>query len=409
MLPSVETATARTTIPPTAVVAWQFISLGASNAVAVATLYWSQVIAAPVAQDFPDCAALVSLLPFATLLGYAAGVAATAFAPTVISRVPLRSHLLLLSTTLLACGLAPSLPWLILFSFAAGIGAACAQRLLASAAVLAGPDRAGAAIGATIAAALLGVLCVRLAGGGLAQWLGWRTVLIGAAGTVAVTVFAGRLPTERLSSPAAVIPLAVWRLPKLWHAALQQASLFAAYNAGWMTFLIELPTEQRSPVVVVGGAAGLLAATMSGRVVDRLRRLDVAAVGAAAVAGAACLLLPLAYGMPQDTARRVLLLAGMALLDAGLQAALVANQTRVQALVPGARSRLAALLTVCGAAGGGLGASAAYWSWHRYGWTAAVAVFATAAVIGLACSCPATWRRRAGLNDSEQEFCPLMT
>jgi hypothetical protein len=51
--------------------------------------------------------------------------------------------------------------------------------------------------------------------------------------------------------------------------------------------------------------------------------------------------------------------AGMGLLDAGTQVALVANQTRAQALAssPAMRGRLAAIVTTIGFVGGALGSA----------------------------------------------------
>ena len=120
---------------------------------------------------------------------------------------------------------------------------------------------------------------------------------------------------------------------------------------------------------------------------------DIPRAGAAAMVLAAAVLLPAAY-LATGAGRVLLLMAGMALVDAGLQLALVANQARVQALLPAARSRLAALLTVCGAAGGALGAGAGYALWRHAGWAPAIGLAAAAGAVGLACSLLRAERRR---------------
>ena len=388
--------TANNQVPLPTARGWHFASLATANAAAVAALYWNQAIATSIADEFPDSAGFVSLIPFATLAGYAAGVGTIAFVPSALGRVSMRLHLALLAAALFACSLAPNLPLTVMSSVLVGAGSAVAQRLLAAAGRLAGPNRAGAAIGMMIAAALVAVLGVRLAGDVLAKLMGWRTVLMLAGACVAMPVLFGRITIPAPETSITVLSRAVRHSPVLWRAALQQAGLFAAYSAGWMTLLIELPAQQRVPVIIGGGIAGLLAAMLSGRLTDRFGHDDVAGVGATAVMAAASLLLPAAYATSQAATRGLLLLAGMMLLDAGLQAALVANQARVQALLPAARTRLAALVTVCGALGGALGAGTAYWLWHRFGWGAAISVAVVAGALGFACSCPLPGRSTIG-------------
>ena len=359
------------------------------------------------AADLHGTPAMRALLPTAPLAGYGAGVALIAFVPGIALRLSLPQHLCLLAAALLAAGAAPDLAVAAAAGFVAGIGAAASQRVLASAARRAGPARAGTAIGATVCAALLAVLLVRLAGDTLAAIIGWRNVFFAAAGWVGVSAAAvaalehasGATPPtaglEMADADGETIGLtALWRQAAVFRrATLQQAALFAAYNAAWMTVLMDVPAAQRAPVVILGGGAGVAAALAGGRIVDGLGRRDLgrrdlARTGAAAILLAACVLLPAAYGVAGNSAtwRVLCLVPGMALVDAGLQLALVANQTRVQALLPAARSRLAAALTVCGAGGGALGAGASYWLWQHAGWPPAIALVAIAGALGLACS-----------------------
>jgi len=370
----------------------QYVSLAAANAACVASLYWNQALVQSMAAAFPASAPLLSLIPMLTLAGYASGVAVIAFAPAAGGKLSTGRLLTLLVVALLAAGAAPNVPILAVVSFVIGFGAAAAQRLIANAARLGGPDRAGIAIGVVLGAALLAILGVRLAGDTLAHLIGWRAVFYAAAACVGVSglvgVAAGATHEPSFPAPSVADPMrALWRGSPLFRwATFQQMALFAAYNAAWMIALIEVPARERSLVVIGGCGAGLVAALGAGRLVDRLRQRDVPRVGAVAVLVAAALLLPVAYSAAPGVYRVALLLPGMALLDGGLQFALVANQARVQALMPTSRSRLAATLTVAGSFGGGIGAGASFWLWQRAGWPAALAVAAVAGLCGLACS-----------------------
>jgi len=62
------------------------------------------------------------------------------------------------------------------------------------------------------------------------------------------------------------------------------------------------------------------------------------------------------------------LVAGVILLDVGVQAGHVANQTRIYGLVPEARSRLNTFYMVCYFIGGSAGSFLGAYSWRLAGW-----------------------------------------
>ncbi len=370
---------------------FRFGALLGANAASVMALYWNQALVNDLAATFPEAGCL-SLVSAMTLAGYAAGVGLIAFGPAALGRLSIDCHLGFLALALASAGSAPNVPTLAMISFFVGCGASAAPRLLARAAHLVKPAVAGTAIGQVICGSLIAVLGVRLLGEDLARILGWRSIFFTAS---AIVAFLGLLTfgTRATRDPPALTAAApgtvrtLWRLyPLLRRVAAQQAALFAAFNASWMTVLVELPAQER-PLVVIGGCcAGLIAALAAGRSSDRFGQHGVAKAGAAAILVAAGLLLPVAYSIASGVSRTLLLVAGMALVDAGLQVALVANQTRVQAIEPLARTQLAATLTVCGALGGAIGAGAGYWLWQVFGWPAAIGFAASAGYAGFFCS-----------------------
>ncbi len=359
--------------------------LSVANAVAVGSLYLNQALLQSAAAGLPRSGWL-ALVPLATLAGYAVGVGVIAFAPPS-GRVSISCHLALLALALLAAAGAPNAPVLAVASLGVGLGAAVAQRLLAAAAALAGPAAAGRSIGRLIACALAAVLLVKLLGAGLAVWVGWRWVFAAASACAAAAGLALRAQAASSPAPLAITAWDLWCSSSLLRRiAVQQAALFGAFQAAWLLVLTTLPADQRSLAVIGGGCAGLLAAVRAGWQSDRGDRAGVALTGSVVILAASAVILPLAYGMALEPARLVLLLVGMAGIDAGLQVALVANQARAQAIRPDLRSRCAALLTVFGSLGGGVAAALAWWLLTRFGLMAALTVVAGSACAGLGCS-----------------------
>jgi predicted MFS family arabinose efflux permease len=73
------------------------------------------------------------------------------------------------------------------------------------------------------------------------------------------------------------------------------------------------------------------------------------------------------------------LIAGVLLLDVGVQAGHTSNQTRIYSLLPAARSRLNMVYMICYFIAGAIGSYTGTVLWQRFGW---------AGVCGLGCLLP---------------------
>ena len=110
------------------------------------------------------------------------------------------------------------------------------------------------------------------------------------------------------------------------------------------------------------GAAGALAARLVGRRADRTSpRANAGLMLAVALAG---------FGALAMTGHRLVgLVAGVLLLDVGVQGNHVANLARVHGRRPEARSRMNTVYMVTYFVGGSLGTAVGTWAWTGYGWT----------------------------------------
>ncbi len=79
------------------------------------------------------------------------------------------------------------------------------------------------------------------------------------------------------------------------------------------------------------------------------------------------------------------LVIGVIVLDIGVQAAQISNQSRIYALKPEARSRVNTVYIVAYFVGGAAGSAIASAAWHTMGWTGVC-------IVGLAASAQAVTR-----------------
>ncbi|MDN7718078.1 MFS transporter [Burkholderia gladioli] len=356
--------------------------------VSVANIYYNQPLLGALRLSFPDGAAWIGVVPTATQLGYAAGMLLLA---PLGDRFDRRKLILLqiagLSVALLVAAAAPALPVLAAASLAIGVLATIAQQAVPFAAEIAPPAERGAAVGTVMSGLLLGILLARTAAGFIAEYLGWRAVFcasVAALLALAVVIML-RLPrstpTSTLRYPqllASLWHLAV-ELRELRYAAATGAAMFAAFSAFWPALTLLLAGApfhygpQAAGLFGAVGAAGALAAPYAGKSADKRGPHAVIALGIWLVA--------ISFAIFAVSARSLAgLVIGVIVLDVGVQAAQISNQSRIYALKPEARSRVNTVYMVCYFIGGAIGSSAGVEAWHAGGWLAV-------SVVGLLFAC----------------------
>ncbi|MDQ7957704.1 MAG: MFS transporter [Pseudomonadota bacterium] len=360
----------------------------------VAALYYAQPMLGVLGADIGASDRLVGFVPTLTQLGYALGILLLA---PLGDRYDRRRIILIkaavLCAALLLAGAAPSIAMLLAASLVIGLSATLAQDIVPAAATLAPETHRGKVVGTVMTGLLLGILLSRVVSGFVAEHFGWRSMFVAAAASIALIGAAAwrGLPRFRPTTHLAYGAL-LGSLGKLWRqhgalrrAALAQGLLSVGFSAFWSTLAVMLhgaPFHLGSAAAGafgLAGAAGALAAPIAGRIADRRGPELVTRLGAGLVVVSFALMALSPLLMPH--ARLGLLVASAIGFDLGLQAALIAHQTIVYSIDPGARSRLNAVLftgTFIGmAAGSALGALAlAQWGWMG------VTVLATVSALG---------------------------
>ncbi|MFJ8744911.1 MFS transporter [Embleya sp. NPDC127516] len=370
--------------------------LSLTCAVGVGNIYFPQAISPLIAaglHESPDAAALAVT---ATQIGYTAGVFLLV---PLGDRLPHRAFLVTLlalsGVALLAAGCAPTLPPLVAASALVGVTTVAAQIVGPLAAGLVAAERRGAMMGTLLSGSIGGMLLARTFGGSLGEWLGWRAPYLVAA--VLVLLLAGVLarilpktvPPSRRPYPALLAePLRLLRTePELRRSCFHQATIFAGFSAVWtcLTLLLTGPTYDLGAhavgMLALVGAATMVCTPIAGRLVDRRGPDTVNLVCLLAVLGCAPVL---AAGAVGGTPGLVALVLGTLLLDIAMQSGMVANQARVFALRPDARSRLNTAYMTCAYLGGSAGSWIGVQVHGRTGWLGVCAFLTFLAALALA-------------------------
>jgi predicted MFS family arabinose efflux permease len=365
-----------------------------ASAIGVANIYYCQPLLSEIGHSLGASDQAIGYLPMWTQAGVALGM--FSFVP-LGDMFPRRKLIVIMcaasAATVAMMAMAPNLTLINAAGFATGLTGIVAHLILPFGAKLAPEGRRGHVVGTILSGVLLGVLLARVFSGFIGDLFGWRAVYWIAAGgmsTLAVTLRYA-LPYDRPESnlrygelARSIVHLALTQ-PVLRQAAIIGGMLFGAFSSFWATLVFFLATPpyhygaRVAGVFGIIGAVGVLFAPWAGRLTDRKGAPFTVAIA---------IMTAIASYVVFDVAGRALvgLIAGVILLDLGVQAGHVANQTRIYALIPDARSRLNTVYMVTYFLGGALGSALGAWGWSRWGWNGVCAAGALQLLVALVVS-----------------------
>ncbi|MCL2779225.1 MAG: MFS transporter [Polyangiaceae bacterium] len=363
--------------------------LAATAGLSVANLYYAQPLAAAIAASLHATPAQVGSALMATQVGYALGMLLlvplgdgrerrSVIVSTLVAAVP----------ALLMLAASWSTAMLIASSLLVGIASAVPQMILPYAVDIAQPTARGKVVGTVMSGLLAGILLSRTASGALGAAVGWRAVFVLAAlamGLLAIVLHVTiprREPAERIAYVTILRSLAtvVRTEPVLRRRAMVGGLGFAAFSAFWSMLSFHLETlGYGSAVAGTFGAIGLVGvfvAPVAARLATRPKpwRINVVALAMIAISLAI-------FWIGQRSL--IVIGVGVVLLDAGVQASQLTNQTVIFGLTPALRSRINALYMVSYFGGGALGSVSASLAWSLWGWGAVCLVGAAFALLGM--------------------------
>ena len=370
---------------------WPVVLLIAAAAgFAVASIYYVQPLLDLIAAEFGLAHGKSGLVFASAQIGYGAGLLALVPLGDMRDRRGLILAQMVASAVALSLvAISPSLALFLAASTAVGASATVAQLLVAHAFSLCEPGSRGRVLGVITAGIITGVVMARVAAGTLSTFAGWRGVfgLAAAAAFAVAGLLYLFLPAQRQASSRLKYAAIVWSVAKLLrreHVLRVRAGIafltFCAMTIVWTPLVLELRTgpwklgHAEIGLFGLSGLLGTLGAAWAGRMADR--RLSQWTTGSALVL-MVCAWLPIALVSTSLWG----LMAGLLMIDFALQAAHVSSQSRIFAVEPEARSRIAAGYMLFYALGCAVGAVSSTLVYARAGWIGVCALGAMTSTV----------------------------
>ncbi|MHB1922039.1 MAG: MFS transporter [Chitinophagaceae bacterium] len=344
--------------------------------VIVANIYYCQPLLGVLARSFSVSQEKIGMVNILTQAGYGLGLLFLVPIGDMLERRKLIVVLhLLAALSLFMAAISPTLNSLLLACFLIGVTSCACQVIIPFAAHLALKQERGKVIGTMLGGLLTGILISRTISGLIADIYGWRSVyLLSSCMMIIMAVLLWlKLPVEKPTFSGSYKQLmeSLWRLfssqPIVRQSAFIGASLFGALSAFWATlafFLEGSPFHYNLSIIGLFGligAGGALAAPILGKFTDSKDPI-----------------IPIRWGISLMIAGFIVLwwwghyvlfvIAGVILLDIGMQSAHIPNQARNYALLPEARTRLNTIYMTCFFLGGTLGSCIGSAAWNWKGW-----------------------------------------
>lgn len=359
--------------------------------VTVGNVYFPQSISPAIAAGLGVSPGSAAAVVTATQFGYTAGLfLLVPLGDRLPHRRLLGTMLALTGLLLLLAGAAPALAPLVGLSLMVGLSTVIAPIVGPMVAGLVPADQRGRTSGLLLSGSTGGMLLSRTFSGYLASWWSWRApyvmsgLLILILALIATRILPATTPATRQSYPALLAePLRLLRRePGLRRSCLNQATIFAAFSAVWtcVALLLTGPAYgydgRAVGLLALVNAATMIAVPLTGRQVDRHGPNVINLICALSV-------LPAAGLLALGGTSLIWLIIGTLILDVAMQSGMVANQVRIYALDPTARSRLNTAYMTSAYLGGAAGSWLALHLYTQFGWYGVCTQAATLALVPL--------------------------
>jgi predicted MFS family arabinose efflux permease len=354
------------------------------------TIHFQTPLLGKLAAEFNASPSAIGWIPTLTFGGFFLG---TLFLVPLGDRIDKRRLIIVQSialfVALVVMAFATSLAMAAAASFAIGVFCGLSQHSIPLASELAQPAERGRVVGTVLSGVFTGLLFARVVSGLIAENWSWRwsyavgASIVGIAAVIAMFMVPSSTTRSRLTYPQLL--RSVGRLfieqPRIRHPSAVQFFTGLCYGGFWATLAaMLLATYGYGPAVAgligIPGAAGIVVARYAGRWMDRSGIAPVVTVGVSTI-----IVAHIVFGFAAWSI--AFIVVGVALLDCGLRATLVANQTAVTHAAPDARSRATTIFTAHMWGGNSVGAMIGSYAYAHWGWFAVCAIGVAASLVAL--------------------------
>lgn len=352
--------------------------MAAASGIAVANIYYIQPLLNSAAEYFNISGSQASLLATLTQTGYALGLFLILPIADLIERKKLILTMIFLSIlSLLGMYFSKNFILTCVACLAVGITSVIPQLLLPLCAKLSDEQVRGKNIGHIMSGLLTGVVLSRVVSGAVGKYIGWKSIYIIAIVLMSIlfTVLKFTLPVcaadekgdlNYTSSIKSMFSLPK-KFPIIIEAAINGFMILAAFSALWTVLTFHLQgTPFNFETNIIGlfgilGVSGAMFAPIAGKISDRRSAKFTVGINIAIIiVSYLCFII---FGFKVWG-----LIAGVVLLDMGVNSCNVANQTRIQSLSESERNRITSIYMVTMFAGGAVGSYLGSTLYNHFGW-----------------------------------------
>lgn len=349
--------------------------------VTVANLYYNQPLLNMVRDELDISDFQANLISMITQVGYALGLLFIVPLGDLYQRkYIIVTNFSLLIVSLLVMAVSTSIYVIWAAALFTGICSVIPQIFIPIASQFSRPEHKGRNVGIVVSGLLTGILVSRVVSGFIGEMFGWREMyyiaagMMVACGIVVMRVLPPIQPTFQGSYKGLMASLVslLREYPELRIYSLRSALAFGSVLAMWSCLAFKMsgaPFYAGSDVIgLLGmcGVAGVLSASFVGRYVKRIgvTRLNVIGCGAMLLAW---------WLMSWGENSYACIIAGIIVIDIGMQCIQLSNQTSVFELCPKASNRINTIFMTTYFIGGSLGTFLAGTCWQSAGWHGVVA------------------------------------
>ena len=367
------------------------LMMAAMAGLTVANCYYNQPLLEVIRRDLSVSEVEANLITVVTQIGYALGLCFIIPMGDLYSRRRLITVNMLVSALMAALiALADSIVLVWGASIVLGACSVIPQIFMPLAGQYSRPENKSRNIGIVLSGLLTGILSSRVVSGFVGDWLGWRAMFLFASllmlACMSITLAMMPRVKSNFSGTYGSLMSSVWHI-LLTHRVIRLRSLRAAFGFGSMLAiwsclafrLAEAPFHAGSDMVGVLGLCGIVGAVLASGMGSYIPRFGIRVFS---IVGALLQLVAwtISYLFGDTYAG---LIAGIILVDVGLQCLQLSNQSGCIEEMPEASSRANTIFMTTYFIGGSFGTFCAGVGWETFGWTGVCSVGVVFALLSL--------------------------